>query len=595
MSLESCEVEKDISSFIQERGTGQEIPDPPRYINFCRGDINDSASEASEDEAYSVAQFQRTINPAFRTSSPVPSTFESHHDPNSELAKRMGGHEDQATPKGNTLPLKSNGQAPSQPDFRRQAAEVQAAFQNAPAADLAPVPHNEYPTDGMTMFCRTDGQSDLSAGSPVRPSSRDTQSDYSNPTSLSSVEPTSGAISPVKQLGGQVSHPISPSKPIQKKRSGFFSNSPFRRRSKQEKERPQSVAVPTARSTWGPSSTPQNSNPSPSRPGIQAHDFAAQPDDLEPVDPRANFQLNVGNNVFDVASPDTHSQQRGSSKPSSPNKRGTASVDDTDPLVVALAELNGVGKQSSTRVSADRYHGIATPAPGSSMQKNTNVVAAQRGTPPPGYHDQAAIKRLDAPQPAHTSASMQATTRRYAGQNADMYGGGSQPSSRPGTGNAANGRAPSPNPMRSTSPRPRMDNYRAVSPNPYGRSAPRQAQSVNTSPQKAGGYGGYSRHGSPGDVPRARSPQPGYGGGGGRSNSAMAGHMVLSQGDAGALGQGARRGPQGQVGRPTSYYGGGPGAVGGQDNRVRSRSVAAPREREGRVMHYGEFLPLPYF
>ena len=70
LSLEKMDVEKDIYSFITERGTGQEIPDPPKYINFCRGDVNDTPSEASEDENYSVAQFPRSINPAFRTSSP---------------------------------------------------------------------------------------------------------------------------------------------------------------------------------------------------------------------------------------------------------------------------------------------------------------------------------------------------------------------------------------------------------------------------------------------------------------------------------------------------------------------------------------------
>src|SRR5690349_17788670 len=90
LSLENCEVEKDVLSFIKERGTGQEIPDPPKYINFCRGDISDTQSEVSEDDSYSVAQFQRTINPAFRSSSPQPSTYESHHDPKSNLARELG-------------------------------------------------------------------------------------------------------------------------------------------------------------------------------------------------------------------------------------------------------------------------------------------------------------------------------------------------------------------------------------------------------------------------------------------------------------------------------------------------------------------------
>jgi len=98
LALENCEVEKDIMAFIKERGTGQEIPDPPKYINFCRGDINDSQSEASEDDNYSVAQFQRTINPSFRSSSPQPSVFESHHDPKSALARDLGHREPDDTP-----------------------------------------------------------------------------------------------------------------------------------------------------------------------------------------------------------------------------------------------------------------------------------------------------------------------------------------------------------------------------------------------------------------------------------------------------------------------------------------------------------------
>ncbi|RXG43307.1 hypothetical protein VDGE_07471 [Verticillium dahliae] len=46
LSLEKMDVEKDIITFINDRGTGQEIPDPPKYINFCRGDATDTQSEA---------------------------------------------------------------------------------------------------------------------------------------------------------------------------------------------------------------------------------------------------------------------------------------------------------------------------------------------------------------------------------------------------------------------------------------------------------------------------------------------------------------------------------------------------------------------
>ena len=619
LSLENCEVEKDISSFISTRGTGQEIPDAPTYIDFCKGDANYSASEASDDEgSYSVAQFQRTMNPAFRTSSPAPSTFSSHHDPNSELARRMAGMEDQdSTPRSREQTITSNnrgaGPAPGQPDFRQQAAHVQEQFrQNAPP-DLATVPNNEHPTDGMTMFCRNDGnQSDLSsAHSPMRPGSCDSQSEYSNPTSFSSVEPTSEKASPMKPMAATVTDPqsaaSSPTKTMHKKRSGFFSNSPFRRKSKHEKERPTSFF-------GGSSGSPTKTGSANSRQGIQAHDFASG-EDGEPVDPRASFQLNVGNNVFDVAPPES---RRGGNQKN--QQQATPDIDD-DPIAAALAELKGVTKNASQRQSADRYAGLATPAPGAGMRNNPSAASGQRGTPPPSYAEPAAVKRLDAPQPAHTSRQMQETARRYQARNEEVYG-----NSRPSSGNANNQipRSQSPLPMRSTSPRPGLnaDAYRAASPNPnsyqgspgYGSQQPPQQQQYGSqgygsanrrprpqsaSPQKpadGGSYSRYSRHNSPNDA-GVGGPQPQYARGERPSSAGqMSGGMALqlSQGppqqDGGMAGQQAGR-------RPVSYSGAGQGQVqmhagpqGG--SRERSKSVAGGQafSKDGRpILHYGEF------
>ena len=300
--------------------------------------------------------------------------------------------------------------------------------------------------------------------------------------------------------------PISPNKQVQKKRSGFFSNSPFRRKSKHDKDgredqRPLSTAPPASRNTWGPSNGRgfSSTNPSPTRPGTQARDFAgAGSHSPEPVDPRANFQLNVGPNVFDVASPDSHRKPQ-SAVPQS-------QFDELDPIAQALAELKGVGKQSSVRVSADRYHGIATPAPPgtpgtpAALQNNSSALAAQRGTPPPSYHDQQPVKRLDLPQPAFTSKQMQQTTRKYTSQNNDMYGSVSRPGTRGGsTGGDMPPRATSPLPMRSTSPRPGLANTHQGS-NNYNRSAsPRPGMANgNQAPN------GYNRSASPN--PYARRP-----------------------------------------------------------------------------------------
>lgn len=587
LSLESCEVEKDISSFIQERGTGQEIPDPPKYVNFCRGDLNDTASETSDDDNYSVAQFQRTLNPAFRTSSPQPSTYESHHDPQSDLAVKMG-HLQAHTPPSREVtvtPQKAGHQPPPIIDYRGQP-QTQAPYQHK-IDDLAAVPHNEFPTNGMTMFCRTAPPSDRSsAASPMRPSSRDSQSEYSNPTSFSSQEPPSGQQSPFKQDIPS----MSPMKQVQKKRSGFFSNSPFRRKSKHEKDgregqQHSTMTTPTSRNTWGaPSRAGASNNTSPTRPsgqGIQTRDFENEPSP-EPVDPRANFQLNVGPNVFDVASPDKNRH-----KPAA-----TAPTKELDPIAQALADLKGVGKQSSVRMSADRYAGVATPGPG----MTSDLSAAQRGTPPPSYHDQQPVRRLDLPKPAFTSAQMKQTTRNYVGQNQDMYG-----SSRPGTRSSGDvPRATSPLPMRSTSPRPGYDgqkHMRSASPNPNGGAQPRHTP--NTSPGNQAYTAGYgSRYHSPNDIRRSASPQPQFAPGSRqqqqqqqRPNSSAGMQLQLAPDDSnrGVVSQRAR----GQSNaRPMTYYGGQQAPPSNDTGaRNRSRSVANGRQytKDGRpILEFGK-------
>ena len=570
LSLEDCDVEKDITSFIRDSGTGQEIPDPPKFINFARGDA-DTASQTSEDENFSVAQFARTMNPAYRASSPQPSVFESHHDPNNPLARELLGKDTKPIPQDqiNMAPQQQQPARPSansrgshhsvqsnrapQPDPRLIQAQQQAHLQY----QQSKVPHNDYPQDGMTQFCRIGEQT---LPSPVRPSSRDSQSDYSNPTSFSSIEPPSGSASPGKpmsmspqpqpQLQSQSQpqpqtqpqpqpqpQPLPPPQPqapeemsVQQKR-GFFQKSPFaRRKSKPDVQPPPSI-TPSSRNTWGPASRPaKNENVSPTRPyaggrGTVTKDVPTP--SPEPVDPRANFQLNIGNNVFDVASPDKKDSQ-----PAEPQE-------ELDPIAQALAELKGVTKQTSLRVSADRYHGLATPQPpatpavGANLPggaptplANVNMNAAKRGTPPPSY-EAPPMSRLGAPKPAHTARQMQKTTEMYVQQKASVFNTGS--SSRPSTrGNATQEppRAASPAP-RAASPQPSMIRgqpqqpaspaaYRTASPNPYAGGRPRAqtASSQTQAPMPRGaptGRGSYSRQGGGGgspSIPRAVSPQP---------------------------------------------------------------------------------------
>ncbi|KAL3466626.1 hypothetical protein BJX64DRAFT_249498 [Aspergillus heterothallicus] len=527
LSLENCEVEKDIVFFIKERGTGQEIPDAPRFINFSRGDINDTSSEISEEEGYSVAQFQRTINPAFRSSSPQPSTYESHHDaqpmpanPAQNVPTTPSNHEATVAPHTHAIPsVQSPAQQPLQPTTQspvppqlpsidtRRGAQLPPNYDPNQHGEIAHVPHNEYPADGMTMFCRTGPPSERSSGtgSGYRPSSRDSQSEVSNSTSISSQEPPSARQSPTKPTNGIPRPGMAGETQVQKKK--FFSNSPFRRKSRHDKDRNSGSSQPPTRRTWDSPSKQTSSikAPSPKRPqqpqqivipkvvdGIQP---SASP---EPVDPRANFQLNVGNNVFDVASPDKVKAKKGAL----PAKDGQGEL---DPIAQALADLKGAGKHSATRVSADRYHGIATPAPSAAPSTyNANSVA----TPPPAYNDPS-VKRLDAPQPAFTSAQMQKTTQKYTGQTQNMLRGKVNPpsvSARTTRTSQDSVRAQSPAPRRSASPQvstrgeSRMSQYsRAASPNPSAyqsnsvNSRYNQSAAISTPPQRPSD-GPYSPH-----------------------------------------------------------------------------------------------------
>lgn len=637
LSLESCEVEKDIASFIKEQGTGQEIPDPPKYINFCRGDVSDTQSEASEDDNYSVAQFPRTINPAYRSSSPQPSTYESHHDPmagldDSELGasreatltpqKALADRSRQAHVEDYQPPAARQPQLDYQQQPRQTRQESQPnnrlTYEQSQHGALAEVPHDPYPMDGMTMLCRTAPPSDRSsAHSGARPSSRDSNSEYSNPTSFSSHDPASGKVSPVKQVAPP------PEKQVMKKKSGFFQgHSPFRRKSNKDKDH--ATITPSSRNTWSARSN-TNAQTSPiRRPQVYGQDSQNMITDRptaspEPVDPRASFQLNVGNNVFDVATPDRKSK-------ASPTK-APQDDEELDPIAQALAELKGVTKASKSRMSADNYHGVATPAPGTtptsrpvgSQMNNGALIAGMRGTPPPSY-DQP-VQRLGLPQPAFTSKAMQQTRQKYVDQTQTMFsqqsrpgsqaGYGSGTQSRPGTRGSDMPRATSPAPPRSVSPRPTQSDgrqsYRSASPNPYAGS--QRARPQTSTPQKQRGSDqGYYRHNSPGDVGRAVSPAPFRDQE--RPNSSHVGsdmsmQMQLAPAEDGYGSQRGGRSGGSANSRTQSYYGGSQAGsqVGGQGNqqlasRQRSKSVADVRQfnREGRpILHFGKFSQLQLF
>ncbi|TWU75954.1 hypothetical protein ED733_006629 [Metarhizium rileyi] len=564
LSLENMEVEKDIIHFITERGTGQEIPDPPKYINFCRGDINDSQSEVSEDDNYSVAQFPRSINPAFRSSSPQPSTFESHHDPNSTLANNLAHREPSqpANREATVTPQKAPPPMRSSMDEQRRGQQVPPQYDVNQHGRLASIPHDPYPMDGMTMLCRTvppGPQSDRSSQPPsARPSSRESHSDYSLPTSMSSVEPSSGNVSPVKQ---EAVESQTPEKRVLKKKSGFFQNhSPFRRKSTKEVQAPS-----RNRNTWHTASN---------RGELER---TASP---EPIDANASLALGVGQNVLPVTTPDTRRRA---------DRGREQSIDQPDPIALALAELKDVnlGKQSSLRMSADHYHGIATPAPGADPRSSRSLGREA----PPSYNNQAPVSRLGVPPPAVTSRAMKEATKKATDQTRAVFGnavnGSASPASRPATRGSDMPRAASPAPTRSVSPQPRMSGdsrYQSASPNPYS-VRHRNGSQVSMSQQRGSGqghYGSASPHGSTRGSVRGASPAS-FRGDYDRPRSSYGGgsDMAVQLAPAGDDRYGSQRG-RGAV----DLYDGG--------SRPRSKSVADPSRqytRDGRpILHFARAL-----
>ncbi|KIW97435.1 uncharacterized protein Z519_01019 [Cladophialophora bantiana CBS 173.52] len=550
LALENCEVEKDISSFIRTCGTGQEIPDPPRYINFCRGDV-DSASEVSEDENYSVAQFSRTTNPAFRTSSP---THSSSTKARSSQTPERRHSEEPVRPDEDDMPTPSNGNSGRPPplNYKQLGPNVPPNYSPSQHGEVPQVPHNQYPTEGMTMFCRSDAPSVAGSAlsSNTRPDSRDDRSDYSAPSSFTSAELSSGAASPTKVApvnGVELPGMASPDKSVQKKRSGFFSNSPFRRKSRKEHET-QRASDSTNRNTWnGAAQSSPTKSPARQAPSYFNRNAAAiAPEGEEAADPRASFQLSVGNNVFDVASPD--GAQDSTPRASTTNRRSQfmpppAVIGNElmhDPIAQALADLKqssggatAMAKQSSTRVPVDRYHGVATPAPDQEPVTRPGVLsaesqarlAAQRGTPPPAYETagpaptaggrtQSAQSALGVPQPAHTKREMLNRTETWGAKGA----GHTQPS-RPGTRDGR--RSPGPGMIRSASPQPQSQSQhppRARSPAPGV--IPRAA---SPQPQQSHQYQPRSRSPAPAMIPRAASPNPAVTSGGGQGQGGRPG------------------------------------------------------------------------
>lgn len=328
------------------------------------------------------------------------------------------------------------------------------------------------PLDQIKISCAMTFSDSNSVGSSLRRpgSSHGTESEYSAATSLSSSNsdgPRRGGT-----LKGPSSHKYPPNSfPREEflreddqstaRKRGFFTHSPFRRKSKSEKREREQLSqkqqyqrqqtdleqkqrvqqrIPqvqsfnantqhSGRNSWNAESARgyTTSNQDLRSPTRQSNLTTVElPSSPEPQDPRTSFQLNVGENVFDVAPPDNRTalENQSNQRPQQEQKSLDEGNPELDLIAQALADLGGGGNVSNTgsvRKTADRFYGIATPAPQPGIG-NDNALSQQKGVPSQIYM---APKRsaLDAPAPAHTSAAMQQTLRKYRNDTEYMLEG----------------------------------------------------------------------------------------------------------------------------------------------------------------------------
>ncbi|CCC09842.1 hypothetical protein SMACR_03398 [Sordaria macrospora] len=556
LSLEKMEVEKDIATFIKEKGTGQEIPDPPKYINFCRGDV-DAQSEASvepDSDAFSVAQFPRSINPAFRSSSPQPSTYESHHDPNNALLKSLGhdisvgvngSRETTATPsKLPTIPPTALTMPPQQqqieapppqqqpvPPPQQQQQLVQQRPQLQQRRTTQHNLHEEQRRQQQQQVARV-SQSSRAANNVDR---GDKSSEPTLEELQQQLQQSTGPVSPVKQIQQQQQLPQTPQTPLDlvpangaqsgsaspekkelpKRKSGFFANnSPFRRKSTKELQQ-EATRSSGSRQTWyggqsgqsGQSSsmgnrTPRANNASPTKEnntplGIER---SVSPD---PIAANASLALNIGGNVFAVDALDKRKGQQQQQQQPAP---------DADPIALALAELKGVtsntGNQSSTsrtemnkqmsvRMSADHYHGITTPAPpgAGGPQPAGNISPGGRNASSHSMHNSRSTSDLALP-PVIPGASN--GTRATPPPSYDGMQGAMVPVSRLGVPPPA---------VTSRAMKEASSKFQAQTRSLFSNGGSSSAQDQRSSSSSAN-YQSRPRGGST-EIPRAASPRPG--------------------------------------------------------------------------------------
>ncbi|KAG5437170.1 hypothetical protein PCANB_001147 [Pneumocystis canis] len=383
-SIEKCNPQNDIQLFIRTKGTGQEIPNPPKS-----GDPRNGFEDLNQSD-YSIAQFFRVSDPQFRSDAMM------HHSILNENSI--------------FLPPKASSLSESQTE---QSSKVDA---------------NGIPLDGITQFCKNDflisNSSNAKSSSLVSTHSHNNET-RSNTSFFGFKEQIKKDATSILGFIGKNRHSFGSSD----KQSEFVSSL----------DDSSSISTNRTAKTRCRSSSPfknfdskknHETTKSPLLERLKGMGVVSD-SEIEPIDPRANVMLNVGNNMFEVESnmkkqkPELYgpedpvasalSQFKISSKIPLPAKKEPTRVSWLNPVDknhIQSAELME-GKYCFPTEQPQKLSPNIHSAPISVPQKPnlfvSNKLAKQHDT-------------LNTPPTAITSAKMNHINQSYIAQMKDIYG-----------------------------------------------------------------------------------------------------------------------------------------------------------------------------
>lgn len=475
ISLEKCDVNKDIEIFVRERGTGAEILDPPEFVNFMNGNGRDDKTRG-----YKVAQFTRVSSV---------DEMQDYFDPNASMGQSTMGQSmmrnsvslarssaascmSEATDAqtvvinkgaGISAPVAANTSASNRMGFEPSMDVNSLSTNSAASADQAnfqSIPVLSHPQDSSdyqitpqpspvqqqvmsregSLYSNTSvsSQSDLevndqSHNRQMQKPQFDRRAEDLQPAPPIIQEPVLNDRSPQLQYQQQQQ----PQQEAPSPRRTWAS--PFRRRSKKDlnKDWNSSGPVETERTNtltstklpFGSSRAGDASSPGPQ--STYRSSFGNAPDSTSssPTKKGPSTMLSMGDNMFDLGVSPNKSPFDQRSKSASPVK----SLARDDPLVMALEKLKlasgGSEPQEEQPVEPmNQYGGLGNGAPASKPKRVSSrsapVSPARNGNLNNGgsmRHGNNSSTALIPPQPAFTATDMNSTSRKYSNQTKEMF------------------------------------------------------------------------------------------------------------------------------------------------------------------------------